>query len=82
MARTLAVEDLVLIYPETSEKDFPKPDLIQLVRRVWQENIPVSVVLEEEGMEERLERIVNSSSLVSTLFVTIGRSSEKLLTEV
>ena len=71
-----------MIYPETLEKDFLKPDLVQFVRRVWQENIPVSVVLEEEGMEERLERIVNSSSLVSTLFVTIGRSSEKLLTEV
>ena len=52
-----------------------------------QEDIPVSVVLgedgmEREGMEERLEKIVQSSSLVSTLFVTIGKSLEKLLTKV
>ena len=81
LARSLAVDDLVLIYPETSEKYFSKPDLVQVVRRVLQEEIPVCVVL-EEGLEERLERIVNSSSLVSTLFVTIGESSEKLLTQV
>ena len=58
-----------------------------MVRRVLQEDIPVCVVVEDEGMgreglEERLERIVNSSSLVSTLFVTIGKSSEKILTQV
>ena len=72
---------MVLIYPETSGKYFSKPELVQVVRRVLQEEIPVCVVL-EEGLEERLERIVNSSSLVSTLFVTIGESSEKLLTQV
>ena len=87
MARTLAVDDLVLIYPESPEKYFSLPGLLQLVRRVLQEDIPVSVVLgedgmEREGMEERLEKIVQSSSLVSTLFVTIGKSSEKLLTKV
>ena len=76
------MEDLVLIYPEPSEKYFSKFNLVQVLRRVLQEDIPVCVVVEEEGMEERLERIVNSSSHASTLFVTIGKSSEKLLTKV
>ena len=75
-----------MIYPETSEKYFTKPDLVQLVRRVWQEDIPVCVVVEGEGegegVVERLERIVNSTSLVLTLFVTIGKSSEESLTKV